>query len=145
MAHKVALDKYFISENHGDDKFYVREVKPGLFSTKPELLHIHDNKAYANLVVIPEYEDVYGIYFTQKPGEVQLKNKFDVVGSVYMNDYNKCHKYLIHKLRRYKTIIDDNRYFTCKNPDELMDKCRNIIENFNKEQETKQTSHSLYH
>ena len=145
MAQKFALDKYFISENHGDDKYDLKEVQPGLFSSKPQLLHINNNQAYANLVVIPEYDNIYGIYFTQKPGEIQLKNKFDVIGSVFMNDYNKCHKYLIHKLRKYKKIIDDDRYFLHNDPDELMNICKTIVQQFNKDQESKNKAHSLYY
>lgn len=140
----MAYNKYVINEDHSDNKYRLKEIQPGLFSSKPELLHIINNKAYANLVVIPEYDDIYGIYFTKQPGETQLKNKFDVVGSIFMDDYIKCSKFLIHKLRKYKKIIDGERYFTTKDPDELMDKCREIVETFNKNQETKKDAHSLY-
>lgn len=144
MSNIAAFDKYFVSEDHSDDKFTMKEIQPGLFSSQPQLLHINDNKAYANLVIVPEYPNTYAIYFTQRPGEIQLKNKFQVIGSVFINNYKECNKYLIHKLRKYKKIIDENRYFITDNPEELLQKINEIVEIFNKEQEIKKKSYSLY-
>jgi hypothetical protein len=146
MNNKGALDKYFISEDHSDDKFSLKEISPGLYSSEPQLLHINNNKAYANLVAIPDVGDnIYSIYFTQKPGEIQLKNKYNVIGSVLMEDYKHCNKYLIHKLRRYKKIIDEDRYFVTDNPNEFLDKIKQVVKLFEKEKENKMKSYSLYY
>ena len=134
----MSFDKYCITEDYSDDKCTVKEIQPGLFSTKPQPLYIQNNKAYANLVVISKHTNIYGIYFTQQPGEIQLKNKFEMVNNgILINDFKECSKYLIHKLRRYKKIIGDDRYFTTEDPQELYNKIVEIIQTFCKLQENK--------
>ena len=101
----------------------------GLFSTEfweyPEDVYMHivsSNKMPANS---------YQIFFTEKEDQLHTDNTLNIHCSLHMINFEENNKFLIHKLKKYKKIINGQRYYYVYDVEDLINTCKNTINTIN--------------
>jgi len=111
-----------------DVVFDFKMIRDGLFSSDPTLLVNKPLNAYLNIISTPNMpENTYRCYYTTTEEQLLNKDNVKVHGTFYIEQYKQNDKFIVHKLKKYKKIIDSKRYYYTENVQDLVDVCKKSL------------------
>jgi len=129
MYKKPRIAKYYDTLVPKTEMFYVTRLGNGILTSDPDILKQKVVDAYVNIISrVDAPKDTYEICFTVIKDQL-IDNKDIAIHAVfYVPEYKNQNKYIIHKLKRFKKIINSKRYYHTTNITELIDICKKAIE-----------------
>lgn len=115
-------------------RYYVTLISPGLLTADPKKLREQPKHAYLNIVSLKNIpKHMYRIYFTESENRLKNEENMTVHKTFYLQNFKEQNKFIVHKLRKYKKIIDGIRYYCIDNFEQLLTDCKNAIELYAKQ------------
>lgn len=108
--------------------YYVTIIGNGQLTSNPEILKKKVIDAYLNIISCNTLHNTkYEICYTVDNNQLQLSKDITVHATYFVPKYKQYRKYISHKLKKYKQIIDSNRYYVVDNINIIINICNNSI------------------